>query len=90
MDNQQMYTYKSVVEAWHCLLQLDGSPIDPPPSCTLTVEIPTIINRPNTHCPLQSDCASLLASVMYSVAQTPIQPAISPPTQDQTHEVRAL
>jgi ATP-dependent DNA helicase RecQ len=27
---------------------------------------------------------------MYSVAQTPIQPAISPPPRDQTHKVRAL
>jgi hypothetical protein len=52
MENQQMYTYKLVVEAWHHLLQLNGSPIDPPPSGVSTVEIPTIIDRPNTHCPL--------------------------------------
>jgi hypothetical protein len=68
MDNQQMYTYKLAAEAWHRLLQLNGSPVDPPPSGTSTVEISTIIDQPNTHCPLQSDCASLLASLMYSVA----------------------
>jgi hypothetical protein len=90
MDSQQMYTYKLVAEAWHRLLQLNGSPLDPPPSGTSTVEIPTIIDRPNTHCPLQSDCASLFASRMYSVAQTPAQPAIPPPPRNQTHEVRAL
>ncbi len=90
MDSQQMYTYKLAAEAWHHLLQLDGSPLDPPPSGTSTVEIPTIIDKPNTHCPLQSDCASLLASLMYSVAQTPAQPAIPPPPRFQTHEVRAL
>jgi hypothetical protein len=90
MDGQQMYTYKLVAEAWHRLLQLNGSPVDPPPSGTSTVEIPTIIDRPNTHCPLQSDCASLLASLMYSVAQTPTQPTIPPPPRDQTHEVRVL
>jgi hypothetical protein len=82
MDNQQMYTYKLVVEAWHRLLQLDGSPFDPPPSGTSTVEIPTIIDRPNTHCPLQTDCASLFASFMYLVAQTPAQPAILPPPRN--------
>ncbi len=68
MDSQQMYTYKLVVETWHRLLQLNGSLVDPPPSGISTVEIPTIIDRPNTHCPLQSDCASLFASLMYSVA----------------------
>jgi hypothetical protein len=90
MDGQQMYTYRLAAEAWHRLLQLNGSPVDPPPSGISTVEIPTIIDRPNTHCPLQSDCASLLASLMYSVAQTPTQPTIPPPPRDQTHEVRAL
>ncbi len=49
-----------------------------------------IIDRPNTQCPLQSDCASLLASLMYSVPQIPAQPAIPPPPRDQTHEVCAL
>ncbi len=90
MDSQQMYTYKLATKAWHRLLQLNGSPVDPPPSGTSTVEIPTIIDRPNTHYPLQSDCVSLLASLMYSVTQTPTQPAISPPPRDQTHEVCAL
>jgi hypothetical protein len=90
MDGQQMYTYRLAAEAWHRLLQLNGSLVDPPPSGTSTVEISTIIDRPNTHCPLQSDCASLLASLMYSVAQTPTQPTIPPPPRDQTHEVRAL
>jgi len=56
-----MYTYKLAAEAWHRLLQLDGSPLDPPPSGISTVEILTIIDKPNTHCSLQSDCASLLA-----------------------------
>ncbi len=64
MDSQQMYTYKLAAEAWHRLLQLNASLVDPPPSSTSTVEIPTTINRPNTHCPLQSDYASLLASLM--------------------------
>jgi hypothetical protein len=68
MDGQQMYMYRLAAEAWHRLLQLNGSPVDPPPSGTSTVEISTIIDRPNTHCPLQSDCASLLASLMYSIA----------------------
>ncbi len=90
MDSQQMYSYKLAAEAWHRLLQLDGSPLDPPPSGTSTVEIPMIIDRPNTQCPLQSDCASLLASLMYSVPQIPAQPAIPPPPRDQTHEVCAL
>jgi len=52
MDNQQMYTYKLAVEAWHCLLQLNGSSINPPPSCTSTIQIPIVINHPNSHCPL--------------------------------------
>jgi hypothetical protein len=82
MDGQQMYTYKLATEAWHRLLQLNESFVDPPPLGTSTVEIPTIIDRPNTRCPLQSDCVSLLASLMYSVAQTPTQPAIPPPPRD--------
>jgi hypothetical protein len=44
MDSQQMYTYKLAVEAWHRLLQLNGSLVDPPPSGTSIVEIPTIID----------------------------------------------
>jgi len=90
MDSQQIYTYKLAAEAWHRLLQLNGSLVDPPPSGTSTIEIPTIIDRPSTHCLLQSDYASLLASLMYSIAQTPTQPTIPPPPRDQTHEVRAL
>jgi superfamily II DNA or RNA helicase len=90
MDSQQMYTYKLAAEAWHRLLQLNGSPVDPPPSRTSTVEIPTIIDQPNSHCPLQFDCASLLASLMYSTTQVTTPPAISPPPQDPTHEVRSL
>jgi hypothetical protein len=90
MDSQQMYTYKLVAETWHHLLQLNGSPVNPPPSRTSTVEIPTIIDKPNSHCPLQSDCASLLASLMYSATQVTTQPAIPPPPQDPTHEVRSL
>jgi hypothetical protein len=62
MDNQQMYTYKLAVETWHCLLQLNGNHVDPPPSRTSTIEIPTIIDQPNSHCPLQPQCTSLLAS----------------------------
>jgi hypothetical protein len=54
MDNQQMYTYKLAVETWHRLLQLNGSHVDPPLSGTSTIEIPTVANRPNNHCPLQS------------------------------------
>jgi hypothetical protein len=34
MDIQQMYTYKLAAEAWYRLLQLNGSPINPPPSGT--------------------------------------------------------
>ncbi|CAK9856543.1 unnamed protein product [Sphagnum jensenii] len=92
MDSQQMYTYKLAAEAWHRLLQLDGNPLDPPPSGASTVEIPTIIDKPNTHCPLPSDYASLLASLVSSVvvARTPAQPTVPPPPRDQTHEVRAL
>jgi hypothetical protein len=85
-----MYTYKLVAEAWHRLLQLNGSPVDPPPSRTSTVEIPTIIDQPNNHCPLQFDYASLLASLMCSATQVTTQPAISPPPQDPTHEMHSL
>jgi hypothetical protein len=90
MDSQQMYTCKLAAEAWHRLLQLNGSSIDPPPSGALTVQVPTVVDRPVSHCPLQSQCASLLASWMYSVAQTAPQSAVPPPPRDQTHEVRAL
>jgi hypothetical protein len=90
MDSQQMYTYKLAAEAWHHLLQLNWNPVHPPPSSTSTVEIPTSIDRPNSHCPLQSQCESFLASLMYSVTQTTPQLAAPPPPRDQTHEVRSL
>ncbi len=89
MDSQQMYTYKLAAEAWHCLLRLDRSPVHPPPSSTSIVEISTGIDRPHSHCPLQSQCASLFASLMYSIPQTTPQLAIPSPG-DQTHEVRSL
>jgi hypothetical protein len=54
MDSQQMYTYKLAAETWHHLLQLNGSHVDPPLSSTLTMEIPTGMDRPNSHCPFQS------------------------------------
>jgi hypothetical protein len=82
MDSQQMYTYKLVVETWHCLLQFNGSPFDPPPSNTSTIEIPTIIHQPNNHCPLQFECAFLLASLMYLVSQIATQSIISPPPRN--------
>jgi len=85
-----MYTYKLAAETWHHLLQLNGSPVNPPPSNTSTIHIPTIIDQPNSHCPLQSKCASFLASLLYSITQTTSQLAILPPPQDQTHEVRSL
>jgi hypothetical protein len=47
-----MYTYKLVVEAWHHLLQLNGSFVNPPPSGTSTIQIPIVIDQPNSHCPL--------------------------------------
>jgi len=47
-----MYTYKLTVETWHRLLQLDGSSINQPPLNTSTIQIPTIIDQPNNHCPL--------------------------------------
>jgi hypothetical protein len=52
MDIQQMYTYKLAIEAWRCLLQLNGSFVNPPPSCTSTIKIPIVIDQPNNHCPL--------------------------------------
>ncbi len=85
-----MYTYKLGVEAWHRLLQLDRSPVRNPPSGGSTVEIPTSVDLPDSHCPLQSQCASLLASLVCSVTQTIPQPAVPPPLEDQTHEVRSL
>jgi hypothetical protein len=90
MDSQQMYRYKLAVEAWHHLLQLNRSHVHPPPSSILTIKIPMGIDQPNGHCPLQSQCAFLLASLMYSVTQTTPQPAIPPPPRDQTHKVRYL
>lgn len=54
VDSQQMYTYKLATKAWHRLLQLNGSPVNPPPSGTLTIQIPIIIDQLNiktfTHC----------------------------------------
>jgi len=79
MDIQQMYTHKLAAKAWHCLLQFNGNVVNPPPSSTSTIEIPTIIDQPNNHFPLQSKCASLLALLMYSVTQITTQLAISPP-----------
>jgi hypothetical protein len=91
MDNQQMYIYKLAVEVWHCLLRLDGSPVDPPPSALLTPEMtPTFVRKPDNLCPLPPECASLLASLMYSVAHITPQSVVPPPPRDQTHEVRAL
>jgi len=54
IDSQQMYTYKLAAKAWHCLLQLNGSIVNPPPLGTAIVEIPTIIDRPTpiVHCNL--------------------------------------
>jgi superfamily II DNA helicase RecQ len=90
MDNQQMYTYKLAAEAWHSLLQLDGSPVDPPPSAPPTAETLTLVRPPDSLCPVPPECAFLLASLMYSVAQTAPQSVVPPPPRDQTHEVRAL
>jgi hypothetical protein len=90
MDSQQMYTYKLIAEAWHCLLQLNGSPVDPPPLAPPTTEASTLVRRPDSLCPLLPKCASLLTSLMYSIAQTDLQSAVPPPPRDQTHEVRAL
>jgi hypothetical protein len=67
MDSQQMYTYKLVVEEYHRLLQLNGSFVNPLPSSISTIQIPIVIDQPNSHCALQSKCASLLASLMYSI-----------------------
>jgi hypothetical protein len=52
MDTQQMYTYKLAIEAWHWLLQLNGSLVNPPRSSTSTIDIPIVIDQPNNHCPL--------------------------------------
>jgi hypothetical protein len=85
-----MYTYKLAIKAWRPLLQLNASLVDPPPSSTSTIEIPIISNQPNNHCPLQFQCVSFFASLMYSVTQTTTQLVILPPLQDQTHEVCSL
>jgi hypothetical protein len=90
MDSQQMYTYRLATEAWHRLLQLDRSPVRNPPFGGSTVEIPTSVDLPDGHCPSQSQCTSLLASLVCSVTQTILQPAVLPPLEDQTHEVRSL
>jgi hypothetical protein len=92
MDGQQMYTYKLAVEAWHRLLRLDGSPVDPPPSAppTISETTPTLIPQPDSLPALPPECASLLAFLMYFVAQTALQSAVPPPPRNQTHEVRAL
>jgi len=67
MDSQQMYMYKLATEAWHRLLQLNGSSVDPPSLGASTIQVPTVVDRPISHCPLQSQCASLFALLMYSV-----------------------
>jgi len=90
MGDQEMDTYKLAIEAWHCLLQLHGNPVTKPPSGASIVEVPTTIVQPNEHCPLQSQCASILVSLMYSVTHTPPQPALLPPPLDPTHEIRSL
>jgi hypothetical protein len=59
-------------------------------SCISTIHIQTIIDQPNNHCPLQSKCASFFASLMYSITQTTAQLTITPPPQDQTHEMHSL
>jgi hypothetical protein len=79
MGSPKMYTYRLATEAWHRLLQLNGSHVIKPPSGASLIEIPAVINRLDIHCPLQSQCASLLASLMYSIAQTPLQPAVLHP-----------
>ncbi|CAM6005359.1 unnamed protein product [Sphagnum balticum] len=88
MDGQQMYTYKLAAEAWHRLLRLDESPVDPPPSAPPTTPetTPTLVPQPDSLPALSPECASLLASLMYSVAQTAPQLAVPPPPRDQTHE----
>ncbi len=85
-----MYTYKLADEAWHRLSQLNGNHVNPPPLGTSTIDIPTVIDQPNSHCPLQPECASFLTSLMYLVTQITTQLAIPPPPQDQTHEVYSL
>jgi hypothetical protein len=47
-----MYTYKLATKAWHRLLQLNGTPVNAPPSSTSTIEILIVIDQPNSHCPL--------------------------------------
>jgi hypothetical protein len=49
MDTQQLYTYQLAIEAWRCLLQLNESFVNPPPSCTSTIKIPIVIDQPNNH-----------------------------------------
>jgi hypothetical protein len=70
MDNQQMYTYRLPAKAWHRLLRLGQSLVRNPPSGSSTVEIPTGVDQINDHCPSQSKCASLLASLVCFVTQT--------------------
>ncbi len=90
MDSQQMYTYRLAAEAWHRLLQPDQSPIRNPLTGSSTIEIPAGVDRPNDHYPSQSQCASLLASLVCSTTQTAPQPALPPPPEDQTHKVHSL
>ncbi|CAK9868447.1 unnamed protein product [Sphagnum jensenii] len=80
MNDQQMYTYKLAAKAWHRLLRLNGSPIDPPLSTPPTPETtPTLVPQPDSLSALPPKCASLLASLMYSIAQTAPQSAVPPP-----------
>ncbi len=67
LDSQEMYTYRLVAEAWHRLLQLDGSPVRNPPSGSSTVEVLGGVDRPDGHCASQPQCSSLLASLVCSV-----------------------
>ncbi len=46
MDSQQMYTYKLATKAWHHLLQLDGNPLDPPPSGASTLRFRRLLTDP--------------------------------------------
>ncbi len=91
LDSQQMYTYRLAAEAWHRLLQLERSSVRNLPTDISSVQISMGVDRPNSHCPSQSQCMSLLASLVCSVTQTIPQPALPPlPPKDQTHKVHSL
>jgi hypothetical protein len=82
LDSQQMYMYRLAAKAWHCLLQFDRSLVRNPLTGSSTVAIPTGIDRADGHCPSQSQCASLFASLLCSVTQTIPQPALPPSPRD--------